>query len=93
MATHNSYLTVLTFACTSYCLRQFLERVCASRNSRHNFWLHILGILALDRANPRKFSSDLKLTSGNSDARVRGAADGDLLLERVLDLVSVLPDW
>ena len=93
MATHNSYLTVLTFACASYCLRQFLERVCASRNSRHNFWLHILGILALDRANPRKFSRDLKLTSGNSDARVRGAADGDLLLERVLDLVSVLPDW
>ena len=52
-----------------------------------------MGILALDRANPRKFSRDLKLTTGNSDARVRGAADGDLLLERVLDLVSVLPDW
>ena len=93
MATHNSDHIVFTFACASYCIRQFLERVCASRNSRHNFRLHILGILALDRANPRKFASDLKLTSGNSDARVRGAADGDLLLEGVLDLVGVLPDW
>ena len=93
VAAHHSYFTVLAFACASYCIRQFLERICASRDSRHNFRLHILGIFALDCAYPRKFSSGLKLILGHSDARVRGTAYGDLLLEGVFDLAGLLPNW
>jgi hypothetical protein len=93
VAPHNSPHTVFTFTCTSYCIRQFLERVRENRDSRHNFRLHLLGFIALDCAHISKFFFRFILTSGDSYAHVCGPYHGDLLPERVLDSVSLLLNW
>lgn len=57
MATRDCNCLVFTFTGASYCVWQFLERVCESRDPSYNFRLHILGISALDCAHSGKLKT------------------------------------
>lgn len=49
VAPYNSIGVVFVIACSSYCFRQFLERVREDCNFSNYFWVHLLGVASLDR--------------------------------------------
>ena len=81
-----SLVPVIVFGSFS---NEFVRIAILATTFGYTYWASLHWIVRILVSFPIFFN----LTTGDSDARVRSAAYGDLLLERVLDSVGVLPDW